>query len=99
TFGLGVLQDATPADLERIEAFYRDRGAAVDHEISPLAGVLLLALLSERGYRPIELTSVMFRPLQGGVRLAGPRNDKSQVRIARESELELFAQTATRGWS
>jgi GNAT superfamily N-acetyltransferase len=99
TFGLGLFQDATPADLKRIETFYRERGAPVDHEVSPLAGVPLLSLLCERGYRPIELTSVMCRPIQRGTLPAAPRNERIHIRLAQEHEHDLFARTAARGWS
>lgn len=63
TFGLGVFEPATPEILDRIETFFRDRGAPVMHEVSPLAGAETVALLAARGYRPIELSSVLYRPI------------------------------------
>ncbi len=33
------------------------------HEVSPLAGIATLDLLCARGYRPIELSSVLHRPV------------------------------------
>jgi GNAT superfamily N-acetyltransferase len=99
SFGLGVFQGATAADLERIEAFYREYGVPVDLEVSPLAGVPLLALLSKRGYHPIELTSVMFRPIGGELPVTRLRNERITVRRAQEHEYELFAQTSVKGWS
>ena len=66
TFGLGLFQPATAADLDAIEAFYAERGAAVFHEVSPLADAGLPALLAGRGYRPCEFTSVMYRPIDLG---------------------------------
>lgn len=70
TFGFGMFQPVTGPDLDAIEAFYRDRGAPVLHEVSPLAGVELAALLSERGYRPVESRHDV-RP--SGERLAAQR--------------------------
>jgi GNAT superfamily N-acetyltransferase len=99
TFGLGVFDPVTPAELEELEEFFQQRGAHVHHEVSPMAGVSLLTMLSERGYQPIELTSVMYRPIGRGVRLASPRNEKVQARLIRRGEEELWAQTAARGWS
>jgi GNAT superfamily N-acetyltransferase len=99
TFGLGMSQEATAADLEKIEAFYHTYGAPVDHEVSPLAGVPLLALLCERGYRPIELTSVMFRPTQRAGATAAPRNPRIGVRLIQDHEQDLWGQTAARGWA
>ncbi len=99
TFGLGIFDPVTQADLEKIEEFFQQRGAHVHHEISPVADASLLGLLGERGYRPIELTSVMYRPIGRGAQLASPRNEKVQARLMRNGEEELWARTATKGWS
>jgi hypothetical protein len=99
TFRLGILQKATAADLEAIEAFYQQRGAPVFHEVSPLADPGVLALLNERGYQPMEFTSILFRPIRPGLQLTAPRNDKIRVRLVQEEEHELWAQTAIAGWS
>ena len=63
TFGLGMFQAPTAGDFDRLERFFFERGAPADHEVSPQAEPATLALLVERGYRPIEFTSVMFRPV------------------------------------
>lgn len=100
TFGLGLFQETTSADVDEIENFFRERGAPVFHEVSPLADASLLPLLNERGYQPFEFTSVMFRPIsRAGDSLPAPRNDKINVRVVAEDEYELWAQTAARGWS
>jgi len=62
TFSLGMRQAPDAAMLDTLETFFRERGAAVEHEVSPLALGEPLPLLVSRGYVPIELTSVMFRP-------------------------------------
>ena len=95
TFGLG-LQQATAATLDRIEEFFRERQAPVFHEVTPMAVPALLDLLNGRGYQPVELTSVMFRPLTG---LAEDTTPGLQVRRVEPDEYELWAQTAARGWS
>ena len=51
------------ADLAALEAFFEERGAEVFHEVSPLAGLELLPRLAGRGFRPVELTSVMHQPI------------------------------------
>jgi hypothetical protein len=99
TFGLGVFDPVTQADMEKLEEFFQQRGAHVHHEISPLADASLLTLLNERGYQPIELTSVMYRPIGRGVQIASPRDKKVQSRLIRAGEEELWARTAARGWS
>lgn len=99
TFGLGMFGAVSRADMERIEGFFRERGAQVFHEVSPLADPALPALLNERGYQPVEFTSVMFRPIRAGARFAGLRNESIRVRAVSGDEHELWAQTAARGWS
>src|SRR3954462_5523553 len=53
TFGLGLFQQPAIADMEKLETFYQERAAPVFHEVSPLTGNSMLALLSERGYKPL----------------------------------------------
>ena len=50
TFGLGMSQTVTSADLAALEDFFQARGAPVFHEVSPLADQTTLALLNARGY-------------------------------------------------
>ena len=97
TFGLGMFEDATAEHLDEIEAFYTKHNAPIFHEVSPLADLSLLSLLGERGYRPIELTSVMFRQLSDG--LPEPRTADIEVRQINEAEADLWAETAASGWA
>jgi hypothetical protein len=100
TFGLGLFEKVTPADMKVIEEFFQERGAPVFHEVSPLADLTLLALLNDRDYHPMEFTSVMFRPTRGGVQRTAPGNDRIQVRLVSEvADRERWAQAAARGWS
>lgn len=96
TFGLGMFEDAKQEHLVEIEAFFKDRGAPVFHEISPMSDMSLLGLLGERGYRPIELTSVMCRALSDDL----PARPSSEIKVRKidESEANLWAETAARGW-
>jgi hypothetical protein len=98
TFGLGMFQPATESDLDRLEAFFRDRGAPVLHEVSPLADKSLLPLLNARGYQPVEFTSVMFLPIGGRPAADPPRNERIRVRVIAEDEQELWARTSADGW-
>jgi len=63
TFGLALFSPASEGDLETIEAFFAAQGSPVFHEVSPLADPAHLTLLGARGYRPIELTTVLHLPL------------------------------------
>lgn len=98
TFGLGIFETATASTLDEIEAFFRDRGAPVSHDTCPLAGIELAALLSERGYTPIEFSSVMYRPVGNGVN-DGRLSERIGVHTIEPGEGDVWAQTMTKGWS
>jgi len=98
TFSLGLFVEPTVADLDHIEAFFHERGAPVNHEVSPLAGVALADVLARRGYRPIELTSVMYMPLTPSSAL--PHSPSQiQTRLLAEGEEDLWSRTSARGWN
>jgi GNAT superfamily N-acetyltransferase len=64
-----------------------------------LAQPSLLTLLNERGYQPIELTSVMFRPLEPEINFGFALNSKIKTRIIEMGEEKLWAQTSADGWA
>jgi GNAT superfamily N-acetyltransferase len=100
TFGLGLFSAPSAEQLDRIEAFFRDRGAQIFHEVSPLADPAILGILAERGYSPIELTSVMYQPLTSadhGLEASAARS--LRVRRLDAGEEKIWAETAARGWS
>src|SRR6187431_1970407 len=70
TFGLGIHQPVTEKALDTIEHFFRSRGSAVSHEVCPLAGVDVYALLARRGYVPVELSTVLYQPIDAATRIA-----------------------------
>jgi GNAT superfamily N-acetyltransferase len=98
TFGLGIFQPPREADMDQLEAFFRDRGAPVFHEVSPMADKSLLPVLNARGYKPAELTSVMFLPLSERPEVEPP-NARVQVRMIADREQEIWARTSAEGWS
>lgn len=98
TFGLGIITEPTTADLDRLEAFFHERGAPVCHEVSPLAGVPLADLLARRGYRPIELTSVMYKALAPPSGPPEPFNTRFTTRLTAAGEDDLWSRISTRGW-
>jgi hypothetical protein len=65
TFGLGLFEEVTDAALDEMEGFFRDRETATMHEVCPLVGVEALGLLCKRGYRPMEVSNVMYEPWSG----------------------------------
>ena len=113
TFGLGMRAQLGESDLEQIETFFRQRGAPVYHEVSPLADIAVHQLLSRRGYQPVEMTSVMFLDLasEWRGRLAEPQGREAgmaqqtaemppvEVRVVSDEEWPAWARLAAEGWS
>jgi hypothetical protein len=108
TFGLGLFTQPKTADLDRLESFFKDRGAQVLHEVSPLAGLAVADLLSRRGYRPVEFTSVMYQPFPPSLPAAhtadtaAPHDSKGAVvsaRLIHKGEEDLWSATSARGWA
>lgn len=97
TFGLGLFDPIGAPELERVERFFRERGAAVMHEVSPVAPPELVALLGDRGYRPFELSSVLFQPIGAGS-VPARRESEVRVRVIGRDEQELWADTSAAGW-
>ena len=97
TFGLGLFDEITDAEIDRIEEFFREHEAPVFHEVSPMADASLIGLLNRRGYQPVELTSVMYRTLED---LPEPvLNSRITARVIEQDEVDLWARTAADGWS
>lgn len=97
TFGLGLHEPLVDRDLEAIERFFTSRGAPVTHEVCPLAGVEVFAKLAGRGYKPVELSSVLFQPIDLNTRIDG--NANLTVRKIDRSELAMYGKVSARGWS
>jgi len=95
TFGLGVFDAVSAEDLSRIEAFYFERGSSVHHELSPLAGVALVATLVQRGYQPIEQSTVLVQALADVTAPAVA----SRARIAAPDEIEAWVACSIAGWA
>jgi GNAT superfamily N-acetyltransferase len=100
TFGLGMHQEATPDALAEIERFFSERGSSTQHEISPFAGISTLRLLCDRGYRPIEISNVLYRATQSAdpPRVGGPPSGV-EVRLIGPAEATLWTEVSTRGWT
>lgn len=94
TFGFGVLSPVEEEVLLRLEEFLETRGAQPFHEVSALSGNEALAVLGGQGYRPVEVTSVMYRPLPASLEPSGVH-----TRVASADEVQLWAETAAEGWS
>jgi GNAT superfamily N-acetyltransferase len=95
TFGLGLFEPLTAEILEEIEGWFTARGAPIQHEVCPLGGVEALDLLCTRGYRPIEIASVLYQPLPGPLE----PNHQHRVDLISLDQAELWSDISARGWS
>ena len=96
TFGLGLFSVPDDQQFLTLEKFFHERGAAVDHETSPLADASMVAALSARGYRPIEYSNVMFRPT--ALPYEGSRTEV-ETQLVGPADGARWARTAAEGWS
>jgi len=99
SFGLGVSQPFTTENMDELENFFQSRGAEVFHEVCPLADPSVFTFINERGYRAVEFSSVLYRPISPDLRLQASRNEDIKVRLIEQNEVELWSNTAFEGWS
>jgi hypothetical protein len=97
TFGLGMFSETTNEQLDEVEGFFKRHEAPVMHEVSPMTDPSLMSVLSERGYRPIELTNVMFQEL-AAESLGSSANSGIVTRVIEKGEEKLWAKTSAAGW-
>jgi hypothetical protein len=98
TFGLGLFDPVGSSELDRLEDFFRSRGAPVFHEVSPLASGDLWPLLHARGYQAFEFTSVLYRPIASQHESVCAPAAGLRVRRVEEHERELSGRVAAKGW-
>ena len=101
TFGLGLFEELTAETLREIEAFFFERGTMAMHEVCPLVGAGALGLLCERGYRPVEVSNVLYREVEAPEveAPASAGGDGIRVRVVGEDEAELWGSVSARGWT
>jgi hypothetical protein len=97
TFGLGMHERPAGRDIDGMERFFTSRGSAVFHEVCPHAGAGIYATLAGRGYKPIELSNVMYRAIDGDTGAAVAQ--RLQVRTVEVHEADWYGAIAAQGWS
>lgn len=103
TFSLGLFSSPNDDQLAAIEAFFRDHGSDVHHEVCPIADAALLSLLPRRGYHPIELSTVLHQSLpvgEGGEPTSekASRTSGIRTRAIAKDETEQWARYSAMGW-
>jgi len=95
-FGLGIFEPLSIPTLEIVEQFFSQRGASVNLEVSPLVGVEAMNLLCTRNYRPVEVSSVLYRPVEAP---PNPHRSSINARRIRSNEAPLWSSISTRAWA
>jgi len=96
SFGIGIFEELSAAALDVIERFFFERGAPALHEVSPLVGVAALDLLCARGYRPIEISNVLYRLVE---KPAAQDHGHIRVRVIGPQEAQLWTNISVQGWA
>ena len=96
TFGLGMFEVLTKEGLDEIERFFSDHGAETMHEVCPFAGTETLNMLCDRGYRPFEISNVMYRTVEES---AEPLSPNITVRLVGLDEADLWSGISALGWT
>ena len=96
TFGLGIFEPFLARELDEVEEFFATRGAATAHEVSSFVAPETLNLLSDRGYSPIETSTVLVRPTSTG---PAPEPGAMTVRAIGEAEAPTWVRVSAQGWS
>jgi GNAT superfamily N-acetyltransferase len=95
-FGLGLHGALSPAELDRLQAFFHTRGAPSAVEVCSLADPGLGRALTARGYRIIERSSVLVSQLtQSAEAVSLPAG--VEVRRAEPEEIAELAKVVTTG--
>jgi GNAT superfamily N-acetyltransferase len=96
SFGLGMQEELTATHLDEMEHFFFERGTAAVHEVSPMAGPAALDMLCARGYRPIEVSNVLFREVEQTNR---EHPGDIAVRQIGQEEAGVWSDVSARGWT
>src|SRR5689334_9085544 len=96
SIGLGLFSPVTTDSLSDLEAFFEQRASTPQHEVSLFAGVETLALLAERGYRPIDVSNVLVQQLHEHAEVTVPG---LSVRICEPTDAPRWLETTAIGWA
>jgi GNAT superfamily N-acetyltransferase len=96
--GLGLHGAVSNGEMNDLEDFYACRGSEVNIEVCPMADISLYELLGSRGYRVIELSNVLYRPIESPARVA-TLPPGVEIRRAGAGEARFWAETVSRGFA
>lgn len=95
--GLGMHGPVSSSDLEELEHFFRERDTPVVVDLCPHADPGLPEALAARGYRLVEFTNMLVRPISSEVADI-PVSPDLLVRPAEPQEIETYISTVIGGF-
>ncbi|HEY7305636.1 MAG TPA: hypothetical protein VH601_16040 [Bryobacteraceae bacterium] len=93
--GIGMLGRVAETELERMEAFFRDRGSPCQIDLCPMADASVIAFVQSRPYRVVEFNNVMVRRIEPG-EIFEPVDG---VRPVTEGDLPLWSRVVSEAFS
>ncbi len=93
--GVGMQRAVPEAELERMEAFFRDRNSACLLDLCPMVDNTVLAFVQSRPYRFLECNNVLAR----GILPDENFPVQERIRETEPGEEDLFARLVLRGFS
>jgi GNAT superfamily N-acetyltransferase len=94
---VGMNGAVSPAELDRLEAFFHDRGSPAVIDLCTLADASLLGMIQERGYTVREISNVLARRVDGGEEF--PAAPGIELQTVAESEMRSWAAIVARGFA
>jgi GNAT superfamily N-acetyltransferase len=96
--GVGLNGEVGDGELDRLESFFRSRGASTAIELCPFAGIPLYEALAKREFRLVEVSNVLFRELSSADSFPSPASGVN-VRLATPEDTARFTQTVAQGFA
>lgn len=96
--GLGMSGPVEAEDIDAIEGFYRARSAPARLLVSPYAHPSLLERLGKRGFRLLELDTMLVRPIDPREAFAAS-GAEAAVRVAGPDDAAAWVQASLEGFS
>jgi len=97
--GIGMSGPVRPADLDRLEAFFHERGSPAVIDLCTLAEPGLLAMIVDRGYVVREISNVMVRRLDRSETFPDKPGEGIAVQAVAESDRRSWARLIIQGFS
>jgi hypothetical protein len=94
---IGMNGAVSAADLDRLEAFFHDRGSPAVIDLCTLADASLLGMIQERGYTVREISNVLARRLDQAEEFPGVAG--IELEPVAESEMRSWGEIVARGFA